>query len=145
MYAPSACNRQPFKYLIYDDPELIKTIASIPMGTKGFSYNFPGIIVLVGRLNYYFDERDRHIIYIDTALSAMAFMYALETLGVSSCAINWPDIGSRENQIRKFLNLKADERIIMMISYGYADPEGLIPYSQKKPIDLIRSYNEAQG
>jgi len=140
--SPSACNRQPFKYLIFDDQELVKKIASIPMGTKGFYDNFPGIIVLVGKLSYYFDERDRHIIYIDSSLSAMAFMFALETLGVSSCVINWPDIPDRENQIRKTLKLRQDESVIMLISYGYPDPEGMIPYSQKKSLDQIRTYNE---
>lgn len=142
LLTPSACNRQPFKYYLFDDPELIRIVGKIPMGSKGFFENFPGIIVLTGKLNYFSEERDRHVIYIDASLSAMAFMYALETLGVSSCVINWPNIITKENQIRKLLNLKVDERVILMMSYGYADPEGMIPFSQKKPLDLIRSYNE---
>lgn len=140
-FSPSACNRQPFHFRIYDDREKIKEVASIPMGTAGFNHNFPGLIVVVGRLDAYFDERDRHVIYIDASLASMSLIYALEAQGVSSCAINWPDIGVLEKKMSKELNLKPYERVIMLISYGYPDPEGMVPYSQKKPLALLRSYN----
>jgi hypothetical protein len=29
----------------------------------------------------------------------------------------------------------------MMIGIGYPDPDGLVPYSQKKPLELLRRYN----
>lgn len=139
--APSACNRQPFKFLVYDDKDKINEIASIPMGTKGFYHNFPGIIAVVGDLSAYFHERDRHVIYIDASLASMALLYALESQGVSSCVINWPDIPGKENNLKKKLNLKEHERVIMFISYGYPDPNGMVPFSQKKELNKIRSYN----
>ncbi|MBD2109836.1 nitroreductase family protein [Nodosilinea sp. FACHB-13] len=139
--APSACNRQPFEFRVFDDPKLVKQISSIPMGTKGFYENFPVIIVVVGKLRAYFSERDRHIIYIDSALASMALMYALETLGLGSCPINWPDIESKEKQMVDLLDLEPDERPIMLISLGYPDPSGMIAYSQKKNLEQIRKYN----
>jgi nitroreductase len=142
-YSPSACNRQPFEFRVYDDPELIRQVGSIPGGVKGFAHNFPCFVVLVGRLRAYVFEYDRHVIYIDASLAAMAFLYALEVQGVSSCCINWADRADKEEEISRLLGLTPDERVIMCISLGYADPEGLIPYSQKKSIDQIRSYNRA--
>ena len=139
--SPSACNRQPFEFRIFDDPELVQKIASIPMGTKGFYQNFPAIIVVVGKLRAYFSERDRHVIYIDSALASMSLMYALETLGLSSCPINWPDIQPQESKMISLLNLEPDERVIMLISLGYPDPEGMVAYSQKKTLDQIRRFN----
>ncbi|HAG80771.1 MAG TPA: nitroreductase [Cyanobacteria bacterium UBA12227] len=139
--SPSACNRQPFEFHIFDDPDVVKRVASIPMGTKGFSHNFPVIVVVVGKLRAYFSERDRHVIYIDGSLASMSFMYALETLGLSSCPINWPDIEDRERVMAATLGLEPDERVVMLISVGYADPEGMIPYSQKKELDLLRRYH----
>ncbi|WNN91004.1 nitroreductase family protein [Gloeocapsopsis dulcis] len=139
--SPSACNRQPFEFRIFDEPALVQKVASIPMGTKGFNHNFPVIVVVVGKLRAYFSERDRHVIYIDGALASMSFMYALETLGLSSCPINWPDMEPQESQMAKLLNLEPDERAIMLISVGYPDPDGMVPYSQKKPLNQIRRYN----
>lgn len=139
--APSACNRQPFEFRIFDEPELVKKIINIPMGTAGWSHEPPVIVAVIGQLRAYFSERDRHIIYIDGSLASMAFMYALETLGLSSCPINFPDIAAREKMAKLTMGLMEDERVIMMIAIGYSNPEGYIPYSQKKSLNQIRSYN----
>lgn len=138
--SPSACNRQPFEFRIFDQPEMVEKVAAIPMGTAGFHHNFPAIIVVVGKLRAYVSERDRHVIYIDASLASMALMYALETLGLSSCPINWPDLEPQESQMTSLINLEPDERVIMLISIGYPDPEGMIAYSCKKPLEQIRRY-----
>jgi nitroreductase len=139
--APSACNRQPFKYRIFDDPQLVSEVVRIPFNTAGFADNIPMVTVVVGDLSNFFSSRDRHVIYIDAALSIMSFLYALETLGLSSVTINCPDFGIIENRFKKKLNLKLYERPILMIGVGYAKSEGRIPYSTKKSLDLLRSYN----
>ena len=142
LQAPSACNRQPFEFRIYDNPELVREIARLPGGTKGYAHNIPVIVVLVGRLRAYFDERDRHVIYIDASLAAMNFMLALETLGLSSCPINWPDVEQREKAMQETLNLEPDERPVMLLAVGHPDSDGMVAYSQKKDLSRIRSYNK---
>ena len=139
--APSACNRQPFEFRIFDEKDLVNEGITLPMGTKGYGHSVPVFIVLVGNLDAYFDERDRHVIYIDASLAAMSFMLALETMGLSSCAINWPDIESREQTMDKFLKLRAHQRAVMCLGIGYPDPDGLVACSEKRPIDQIRKYN----
>lgn len=139
LQSPSACNRQPFQFRIIDGPA-VKQIASIPMGTSGYSGNIPVIVAVVGSLDAYFDERDRHVIYVDGALASMSFMLALETLGLASCPINWPDIEDRERAMDKALDLKPWERPIMLMAVGKPDPTGGIPYSEKAPLSCMRRY-----
>ncbi|NIJ54978.1 nitroreductase family protein [Dyadobacter arcticus] len=139
--APSACNRQPFEFRIFDDPEMVKKVVQLPMGTSGYGHSIPVMIVLVGNLDAYFDERDRHVIYIDASLASMSFMLALESMDLSSCSINWPDIEARESKMHSFLNLKPYQRPIMCMGIGYPDPDGLIAYSEKRPLHQIRKYN----
>jgi len=139
--APSACNRQPYKFKVIDEVKLLKKISKIPGGTAGFNQNFQMLIVVIGDLSAYFSERDRHIIYIDSSLATMNILLALETLGLSSCVINWPDIESKEVEMSKDLTLSKSEKIIMLVSVGWPDPEGLIPYSQKKNLEELRGYN----
>lgn len=140
--SPSACNRQPFEFRVFDDPELVEEVASLPAGTKGFHHNFPAIVVLVGELRNYYGERDRHLIYIDASLAAMGFVYAAETLGLSTCCINWPDIEEYEQEADEVLGLEPDQRPVMFLAVGFPDPDGLVAYSQKKPNPQICTFNE---
>lgn len=139
--SPSACNRQPFFFAVLDDPDLIAQAAQLPIGLHGYTQNIPVLIILIGRLRAYHEERDRHLIYIDSALAAMSFMLALETLGLSSCPINWPDIERYERAMAQLLRLEPDERPILLMSVGYPDPEGAVAFSQKKALDHLRRYN----
>ena len=139
--APSACNRQPFEYRVLDDAELVRKAVKIPMGTAGYGHAIPVFIVIVGNLDAYFDERDRHVIYIDASLSSMSFMLALETLGLSSCAVNWPDVEHKEREMHSLLDLKDYQRPIMCMAVGYPDPEGMVAFSEKRQLDSIRRYN----
>ncbi|WP_252699693.1 nitroreductase family protein [Natronosalvus vescus] len=140
--SPTACNRQPFEFRIYDDDELIKEIVELPMGTKGYRENVPCLAVIVGKQRAYFHNRDRHVVYIDSSLAAMSFQFALETLGLASCCINWPAIPWREREMAELINLDNDEEVIMLMAIGYPDEEGMVPYSEKKDLDSIRKYNK---
>lgn len=136
--APSACNRQPFKFYIFDDPLRAQQIGAIPMGTAGFAHNFQCIVVIVGDLSAYPFEKDRHIIYIDGGLAAMQLQLALETQGLASCCINWPDIERYDHQMAQELDLAPYQRPVMLMAVGYPQADALVPYSAKKTaIDLI--------
>lgn len=135
--APSACNRQPYYFKVFTEREKIKKVSKLAMGTSGFHDNIPCLLALVGDLSAYPEERDRHVIYIDSSLAAMQLMLALETMGLGSCPINWPDVEKRERKMTKEIALEAHERVIMLIAVGTPDPEGGIPYSQKKSASLL--------
>jgi nitroreductase len=139
--SPSACNRQPFEFCVYDDPALVAKIAKIPGGTSGFAHNFPCFIVIVGKLRAFSGEHDRHVPFIDASLAAMALQFALEAQGLSSCCVNWQDHADQEREIERAMSLQPDERVIMCLSLGYPDPQGQVPHSTKKPLDELRSFN----
>ena len=139
-YAPSACNRLPYQFVVANGPELAPRLAALANGTPGWAENIPCTIAVVGDLSAYFAERDRHLIYIDGALASMQFMQACDTLGLATCPINWPDIEGNELAIRKLLDLSESQRTVMLIAVGYADPAGLIPYSEKKRPEVLMRY-----
>jgi nitroreductase len=129
---------------VFDDPELTRRVASLPPGTVGFGHNFPAVVVVIGKLHAWFDEQYRHLVYIDASLAAMAFVLGLETQGLGSCCLNWPDLEPQERRVSRLLGLEPDERVIMLIVLGYPDPRGLVAYSQKRPLDELRSFNTAR-
>ncbi len=137
--SPSACNRQSFHYYFYNEQKVVDKLSQVPGGVAG--YQIPAVVVMVGNYNGYFDERDINAPIIDASLSAMSFLYALETLGLASVCINWPNLPDREKKIRKILDLKEHEFVIMMIGLGYPEATGKIPYSQKRPADEVVKVN----
>jgi nitroreductase len=137
--APSACNRQNIRFhMVYGTSET-KRILSTVGGTRGFGDQVPAVAILIGRLAGYRYGFDRHAIFIDGGLASMGFLFGLETLGLSSCCINWPDVGSRYAAIKKLIQLEDDEQVLMLIAIGKADPEGLIPSSHKRALDQFRT------
>ncbi len=99
------------------------------------------IALVIGELRNYYAEKDRHLIYIDSSLAVMSFIFAFEPLGLSSCCINWPDIKEAEEKARVVLNPESDQRPIMFIAIGHADPEGLVAYSQEKSPAELAPFN----
>ena len=143
--APTACNRMPYEFRIFDDAEMVRKVASLPFGAAGYNHQIPALAVVIGKLESYFSPRDRHAIYVDSSLAAMSFMFALETQGLSSSVINWPDFEPLEAKMQKLLGLDLSHRVVMLIAFGYADPATLVPYSQKKGLDTFRSFNRLAG
>lgn len=139
--APSACNRQPFEFRVFDEPEFVQQVIHVPYGLVGYGHNVPCIAVIVGKQRNYFSERDRHLIYIDASLAAMGFLFGLETQGLSSCCVNWPEIEENNLKMANLLNLAPDERPIMLIAIGYPDPDGMVARSTKKSLSSTRRYN----
>lgn len=134
--APSACNRQPFQFIQLEGADAA-TVAGFAMGTTGFAGQIPTLLVVLGDLSAYPAERDRHVIYIDGALASMQLMLALDTLGLASCPINWPDVEALERKMDAFLQLQPWQRPVMLIAVGYPDPTGGIAFSAKKTVGQL--------
>lgn len=142
--SPSACNRLPYHFLTFTKPDLAQHAAALAGGTGGFATQIPSLIVVLGDLSCYSEERDRHLIYVDASLASMTLMLAAETVGLATCPINWSDVPSREKKMYKFLkDIPQHWRPVMLIAIGYADGDGDIPYSSKKDFSIIRSYDNA--
>lgn len=135
--APSACNRQPYRFIVATGVEKASSIAACAGGTAGFAQQLPATLIVVGDLSAYPEERDRHLIYIDASLAAMQLMLTAETLGLATCPINWPDVDRAERAIQRLVELSSHERVIMLIAIGYADPRGGVAFSQKKSSQIL--------
>jgi len=138
--SPSACNRLPYKFHVSNESSTASEILGCAGGTAGFAHNVPCAAILTGDLSCYEYETDRHLVYVDSSLAAMAFCFGLEVQGISSVCINWHDVGSRERKIRSIVNLRPSERIVMLIGFGYAEEGSLVPFSAKKSLNSLLEF-----
>jgi nitroreductase len=139
--APSSCNRQPFEFRIYDNPVLVQKLSELPSGAGSFRESIPLLAVVVGKMEVSPSPGDRHLMYIDGSLAAMNFMLALESMGISSCPINWPDNKHTESKMRRIISLKDTERPVLLISIGYAHPDAAVAHSERKGLGELCNYN----
>ncbi len=139
-HAPSACNRQAYFFTVCQDPALVLRLATLAGGANDFANNIPCLVVVVGQLRAYFKDRDVHLAYIDASLAVMAFIYALETLGLASCCINWPNEAKAELEASELLGLSRDERVLLLVAVGYPAQDGLFCAAPKKLLTEIRRY-----
>jgi nitroreductase len=138
--APSACNRQAFRFLFFNQPSVVTRIAGITGGVSG--YELPAILVIVSDYSAYADVRDIKSPIIDASLAAMSFCLALETLNLSSVCINWPCEVIFDEKLRTIIAIENHESIVMLMGVGYPAADAVIPFSAKKTVDALFSCNE---
>ena len=66
---------------------------------------------------------------------AMSLIYALHSLGLGTCCLNWCVNNTEDKLLREFIPIEDKEVVIMMIAVGNLPDEFDVPYSQRKPIE----------
>jgi nitroreductase len=137
--SPSACNRQPVKVTIVNDPILKQKLLSHQNGNIGFGHLAPHIAVIATDANCFFGATERHEPYVDGGLFSMSFILALKSHNISSCCLNWCVKPKTDKAAHKLLGLDPSLRIIMLIAIGYAPEETTVPRSPRRDLDDVLS------
>ena len=143
--APSACNAQPYKFIVVDEPGLRQKIAEETFGRifsfNHFSIQAPVLIVIVQEKNAPFPKfadlvKDKDFRPIDIGIAAEHFCLAAAEQGLGTCMLGWFD----EKDVKKLLGIKKNKRVPLIITLGYPRSDK-IPDKKRKDIEKLRSYN----
>ena len=110
MAAPSACNIQPWDFIIIDDTQIVSQIKN-SIENYG-NYNAPMIIVITGN-NRNIPWKDNGI--IDCALAMQNMMIAAPTLGLGTVCIG----GFNRKAVKEILGIPEGVEPIGMLYIGY--------------------------
>jgi len=143
--APSACNAQPWKFIVVTDPELVLRIAEAAsaklIGMNSFVAQAPVILVIVrekpnmsSKVGATIKNKDYSLIDIGIATENICLQAKAE--GIGSCIIGWFD----ERMLRKLLNIPRSKRVELIITLGYSLSE--TREKRRKPFEEIVSYNK---
>ena len=138
--APSACNAQPWKFVVITDRELALKVgkAAAGLGMNKFAKDAPVHILIVeesanitsllgGKV------KDKHFPLIDIGIAAAHITLAGEGLG--SCILGWFD----EKEIKRLTGIPASKRLLLDIAIGYPVKEKR--KKMRKPQEKVVSYN----
>ncbi|MHA1292760.1 MAG: nitroreductase family protein [Promethearchaeota archaeon] len=127
-WAPSASNRQPWRFIIIKNKDILKKVSETAIYGK-FIKRAPIAVAIVGKVkenpNWYVQ---------DTTLASMNMQLMAWSLGIGTC---W--IGSMNRDIAKeLLGLNKDDFLLTILPMGYI--KGRIPNpTLRKKLDDIKS------
>lgn len=149
--APSACNRQPWKFVVVQDKKLMQRISAEskknllnealkdPMShlqrfkerfedpNYNVFYNAPCLVMIVG-------EKNNHWFVHDCTLAACYFMFAATARKLGTC---WIGLGAdiRDPELRAELGLAPEHEIIAPLILGY--PKKILSNITRKEPEIL--------
>lgn len=136
--APSQCNRQSAKIHLYQDEALIQSLLRIQGGSTGFTQEVKNLFVVSSEITAWSASSARNQDYIDGSLFAMNLLLSCHAHGLAACPLNLAFRNSKEKSVRVAGGIPESERLLMMISFGYPNPEvGYAASSPRLPTDEV--------
>jgi nitroreductase len=147
--APSACNAQPWKLIIVDDPDLKKKVAKAAsskwLGFNGFTAQAPILVVIVREDPNLTSKlgtvlKDKPYTIMDVGIAAEHFCLQAASEGLGTCIMGWFD----EPAVKKLLGIPDKKRAELIITLGYPAKD-IIRQKIRKRTEEICSYNRYLG
>ncbi len=144
--APSACNSQPWHFIVVDDLEkreiLAKAAKSTVLSMNKFA-NQAGVHVVIVNEGSNFSARignalkNKQYALMDIGIATAHFCLQATEEGLGTCILGWFD----EKMVRKTLSIPKKKRIELIITVGYAASEKA-PKKLRKSLAEMSSYND---
>jgi len=143
--APSACNSQPWKYVVVDDPGLKEKVARETFSTlvsfNKFVLKAPVIVVFViekPKLITQVGEvlKNKEYPLIDIGITAEHFCLQAVEEGLGTCMLGW----FNQKPIQQLLGIPKNKTIGLLVALGYPDHDK-IPTRKRKEKSEVISFN----
>jgi nitroreductase len=145
--APSAENRQPWRFVVLDQPERIQQFSAEAFSglyrPTRWAQKAPVLIVLFAKIDFLVNRLGRWVqgnqfYLLDLGIAGEHFVLQAEAFGLGTCWIGWFDA----KKTMKFFDLSGNYRAVALISLGYPAQTR----SPRKLLDLneIVSFNTAK-
>ncbi|HPN88355.1 MAG TPA: nitroreductase family protein [Candidatus Omnitrophota bacterium] len=143
--APSACNSQPWRFIVIKNWDLKNKVASAAFSgiyqMNAFAKDAPVLVVVLRESSKYAAQvggtfRGIQFSLIDEAIACEHFVLQAAEEGLGSCWIGW----FNERAVKKTLNLSSKAKIDIIISLGYP----LEPFSKEKIRKSLEEISEVR-
>ena len=143
--SPSACNAQPWKFIVITQPELVSRVAEAAsarlIDMNSFVAQAPVQIIVVREKPNFSSKvgatiKNKDYSLIDIGIASENICLQAKAEGLGSCMIGWFD----ESILRKILNIPRSKRVELIITIGYSLSEQR--QKKRKPADETVSYNK---
>jgi len=134
---PSVCNRQTSKVYVFSKDEDKQKVLSFQNGNRGFGDQSSKVLIVVSELENFTSIGERNQAWIDGGMYAMSLVYALHSLGLGTCCLNWSVEAYVDKALKKATAIKDSESVIMMIAVGHLPDELKVAQSPRKQVHEV--------
>jgi len=140
--APSACNAQPWKFIVVDDPEVKNNIAdatsSKVLGMNHFTKQAPVHIIIVRKKANFTSTvgqvlKDKEYPLIDIGIATIQLCLQATAEGLGTCILGW----FNERKVRELLDIPKNKRVELIITVGYPASDEIRRKVRKETKDIL--------
>jgi nitroreductase len=145
-FAPSACNSQPWSFVVVEELELKNRLVREAMGgvykTNAFVMDAPLLVVIVTEASSYIARLGgylRHVKYnlIDIGVAGEHLVLQAAELGLGTCWLGW----FKESAVRRVLGLPRQTQIDVMIAMGFPAVNDPLRPKLRKPLAEVARFS----
>lgn len=142
--APSACNAQPWNFLIIDRPELIAKVSEAAFSgiyaSNRFAAEAPVLVIMLDDQKSYLVKagdlvQHTRFSLLDMGIAGEHFVLRATELGLGTCWLGW----FNARRLRKILNLPRGIKIVSLLCVGYPLEEPQ-PVTRRRELEEVRRY-----
>lgn len=142
--APSACNSQPWKFIVVDDKALRDRLCEKAFSglyrMNAFAKAAPVIVAVVSEKATFFAKvggqfRGTQYCLMDVGMACEHFALQASELGLGTCHLGW----FNERAVKRLLGIPRQKKIDLLISLGHY--ENIDKEKKRRPINDMSSYN----
>lgn len=144
--APSACNSQPWSFVVVEDPKQVRELALAactrpPYGMNKFAADASALVAVVTekmKLAARLGSQFRGVQYslVDVGIACEHLLLQATEEGLGSCWLGWFD----ERAVKRQLNIPRTSKVDLLLCLGYPVDADVRP-KNRRPLDTIRRYS----
>ena len=145
--SPSACNSQPWRFIVVDDPEVKGRMEEVldDRGVCGCPWadRVPAFIVICEETAHLKPAVEaqygsQHFAQMDIGMAAMGICYEAASMGLGTCIIGTMN----QEKLHRAFGIPEERPVRLIITVGYPANEGAPRKKARKELDEIVTYNQ---
>jgi hypothetical protein len=120
-------------------------LLSYQNGNRGFGDRASKVLIVASNLEHFASVGERYQGWIDGGMFAMSLFYALHSLGLGTCCLNWCVKHAQDRNLKESAGIAESDLVIMMIVVGHLPEEFKVAQSPRKPIHEVLIFPDSQN
>jgi nitroreductase len=141
IFSPSVCNRGSWRVHVYSQPGDKAAVLAHQSGNRGFGDQAAHVLVVTSDLQSFASPGERNQCWVDGGMFAMSLVYALHSLGVGTCCLNFCVERRTEVALRACAGIPDSEAVIMMIAVGSLPDEFAVAQSPRRSLGEVLAFH----